>query len=899
MSADPRNGASRHNENMSETNPPRRAASSPNAQGASSARRAKNRHAKPGLDADFYAELLHIAGLQESAAAAKTVVARRDGAQRQPGALIELALAAIDSRDIPQTSQTFRTALRLCIAWLGRLVFLKLLEARLLALHDGDRAYAFLRSARIGTFAQLGALCHDVFGNGEGHPHLPRFDGAMFESADLAALGIGFAALADDAPLAPFEATALDSAPASHARNTVTYLLDFLDAFEFGFDAGTPTNASQPPHRQRIDTATLGLVFEKLNGYRDGAWYTPGRVAMMLAREAVTGAALGRFTLLEGRCCATLDQLSEQIDKDDRRDEARALLASLRVCDPAVGTGHLLVSALDELIVLKARLHLFDDAPDHALAGLRIEVVNDRLSVALPHGGALSREQQRRIDAALYREKRAIVEQNLFGVDIDADALGMARRRLAFELLAHAAYDDAGRFATLPNLAANLRQGNAVLSRVADHPTDHDTTQAFDWRTEFPALCDARGAFAGFDAVLANPPYVDSERMINEGQRALREQLARRWPSARGNWDLYIVFMELGLALTAPHGTMAFLTPDKWLAKPFGAAFRARHLDTIERIVALGRGVFEHALVDAIVTVYRRSGCEEIETSRLDPAGLTPLTLAPKRDLEAPWTLDALLSPHYAFVQRLARAHATLGELIACENACATADAYRLAPCIEEARGAFDARDHYRVVNTGTLGRYVSRWGVKPMTYLGQRYAEPVVGRARFEAAFANRYREKAAAKKVIVKGLTHLDATLDLVGDTIPGKTTLILRADDDALLKFAAAVLNGPLAAFVTRARFGASSYNGGVAFTKLMIDAIPVPRDASARADVVKCVDRLLDALRSGGHAPRSEALMREIDCALYAAYGLGEDEIALIEGDGRGASKRGNTSTQHRA
>jgi hypothetical protein len=100
----------------------------------------------------------------------------------------------------------------------------------------------------------------------------------------------------------------------------------------------------------------------------------------------------------------------------------------------------------------------------------------------------------------------------------------------------------------------------------------------------------------------------------------------------------------------------------------------------------------------------------------------------------------------------------------------------------------------------------------------------------------------------------------------------------------------LNCPLAAFVTRARFGASSYNGGVAFTKAMIDAIPVPRDANARADVVKHVDRLLEALGSADDAPRSEALAREIDSALYAAYGLEKNEIALIEGDRRGTRQR---------
>ncbi|MFX1763800.1 Eco57I restriction-modification methylase domain-containing protein [Paraburkholderia sp. A1RI-2L] len=841
---------------MPETNQPSRAKRADSAdQRSARARRTE----RAGLDADFYAGLLRIAGLQETVASGTAVVARCAPDERRPGALVELAIAGMAAREAPAPNMTnshapacspdrealvFRTALRLCIAWIGRVMFLKLLEARLLMLHERDPDYAFLRSERIATYAELDALCREVLGGGSAeagsprrYPHLPCFDGSTFEPADLAKHAVTLGSL--------------DSALPPHAHNTVADLLDFLDGFEFGFDARS--------NAKSIDAATLGLVFERLNGYRDGAWYTPESVATFLAREAITGAVPGRFNRVKGWRCTTIDQVSKSITD---HEEARTILAALRVCDPAVGTGHLLVSALDELLAVKLRLGLFDDQDDPALAGLLIEAVADRLVIARAHDETPA--QRQRIDAALYREKRAIVEHNLFGVDIDDQALGLARLRLAFELLAHAGYDDEGVFATLPDLRAHLKQGNAVLSPIAlDSP--HDTV-------------------AGFDAVIANPPYIDSERMINEGQKPLREALAQRWPSARGNWDLYIVFMELGLLLTAQHGTMAFLTPDKWLAKPFGSAFRSHHLDKIARIVALGREVFERAQIDSIVTVYRKSGTDHVETARLEGTTLTLLARVRKRELEAPWALDALLSPHYAFVRRLIRAHPTLGSLLRCENACATADAYRLAPLIDEAQDGFDARRHYRVVNTGTLGRYASRWDSKPMTYLGRRFAQPVVERPRFAATFANSYGAKANAKKVIVKGLTHLHATLDLAGDTIPGKTTLILCSNDENLLKFAAAVLNCPLAGFVTRARYGASSYNGGVAFTRAMIDALPVPADEAVRARIVRLVDALL-RLKQSGEEAQCEVLEREIDLALYAAYGLGREEIGRVECRGR--------------
>jgi hypothetical protein len=893
--------------------------------------------ASAGLDEAFYAELLHIIGLRESAAGARRTLARLAPHERMRGSLIELALARIEAHSgtdaARQEDERFALALRLCIAWISKLVFLKVLQTRWLTLHDGDPAYAFLNIGQLPTFRELEALCNALFDTGQGtqlarFAHLPRFDGSLFEPSDIDPRLLDTSALDDAVPLPLYAGTALDRATGE--LPLLAYLLDFLDAFEFstGLLARDATAS-----RRCLDASALGLVFEKLSGYRDGAWYTPGSVAMQLARPAVTRAVLNRFNRAQGWCCTSIDQLSELITD---RDEARALLDSLRICDPAVGSGHLLVSALNELVVLKVRLDLLSARDSEVLREYRVDVTADRLCVTHAHGEPLTRERDgraiRQIEAALYRVKRCIVERSLFGVDINADSVGMARLRLGIELLEYADLTAIDAHASLPNLETNIKQGNATISRfdfdaplrdaaqtVADYrettarlrapvsraqrlaesqqlkqvrealqerlphgPNDAcENATAFEWRIEFADLLAEDGRFEGFDAVIANPPYIDSERMINAGQRALREQLAQRWPSAKGNWDLYVVFMELGLALLRPGGAMAYLTPDKWLSKPFGEAFRARHLGKIERIVVLGRGVFEQARVDSIVTLYAESGTNALTTARIDGETLTELANVDKRTLEAPWALDALLSPHYAFVQRLARSHPTLGTLLPCENACATSDAYRLAPLVAEAEGRFLAERHYRVVNTGTLGRYVSRWGGKPMTYLGRLYEEPVVDRERFASTFANGYGAKAGAKKVIVKGLTRLDATLDLAGDTIPGKTTLILRSNDEELLKFAAALLNCPLLVFLIRAQFGASSYNGGVAFTKAMIDALPVPGDASVRAAIAARVSRLLVAAQSQAGAQEMTDIAREIDQALYAAFGLSAQEIDLVE------------------
>jgi hypothetical protein len=847
----------------------------------------RERARSQALDEDFYAELLHIAGLRETVLNGKPAIVRPPAHQRAGGSLVENALACIAARDGEAPSEAaeqarLNTVLPLCIVWISRLVFLKVLEARLLTLHNGDAVYGFLRTDRIRSFAELDALCNEVLGGTDAHqparfPLLPRFEGwpfAGFEPCSEQSPGVRLGTLTDGPPIPLCARSKL--ADDTRIRPPISYLLDFLDAFDFSAQPPRSTETGKP----RIDAATLGLIFERFNGYRDGAWFTPEHVAMHLCNAAIESAAIRRFNDLKAWHCETLDQLSGLIED---RDEARHIVDSLRVCDPAMGSGHLLVSALNARLALKSRLRLLTDIDGRPLDVYRFEIESDRLVITRHDGAPLScvngYEERQLLDDVLFREKRAIVQHGLYGVDINAVAVKLAQVRLWIELLEHAGYDRDGRFVQLPNLDSTIRQGNTAASRIdtAD-PIDEN---GFDWRIAFPAMLDENGAFRGFDAVVGNPPYIDSESMVRAGQQPLRERLSQRWPSAKGNWDLYVVFMELGLALLAPAGAMAYLTPDKWLSKPFGDSFRAHHLGKIERIVTLGHGVFAQARVDSIVTVYAKTGTPILTTARLDDNSLTPLTRIHKTTLGEPWRLDVLLSPHFAFVRRLEQSYATLGSLLSCENACATADAYRLKPLVEDARGGYSAARHFRVINTGTLAAFITRWGGKAMTYLGDQYLEPVVDRARFHTEFVNAYGAKASAKKVVVKGLTRLDAALDLRGDTIPGKTTLILRADNEALLKFAAAVLNCPLAAFYIRERYPSATYNGGTAFTKAMIDSVPIPRDASVRANLVARVDALLSHGHDSG-TNQVEAITREINRVLYAAFDLSETEIAVVEG-----------------
>jgi hypothetical protein len=664
------------------------------------------------------------------------------------------------------------------------------------------------------------------------------------------------------------------------------------------------------------------------------------------------------------------------------------------VCDPAVGSGHFLVSVLNEILAVKSELRILSDRSGARLKEYTVEVIDDELVVSDEDGrlheyrpGA---NESQRVQEALFKEKRFIIENCLFGVDINSNSVKICRLRLWIELLKNAYYDaETNLLQTLPNIDINIKHGNSVVSRFSiDEDLKHalkksgrtlteyrqavasyrearskaekremeelidsiksgfrteimsndpkikklkslrddynnlrsqttlfeETTaekkarvsqlaslnaainkldkqvetirnnqiyvEAFEWRFEFPEVLDDQGKFLGFDVVIANPPYIDSEKMLRDGHEDIRVHLADVYTTAKGNWDLYIVFLELGLNLLRAPGNMTFITPDKWLSKPFGDAFRTKNIGKISQITVLGRGVFEHALVDSIVTDFCTISTPRINTYILEDGEVLALNTAAKADLPEPHYLDPLLSPHYQFVKKIDLLPGRLGNLATCESACSTGDAYKIKPLVKELLGDFDPVKSFRMINTGTIGRYTSRWAIKPMTYLKAKYRLPVVDRADFSSMFPNSYGGKAGLKKIILKGLNLLDASLDLDGAVVPGKTTLILPSDDAATLKYAAAILHCPLAIFYIKSRYGSSSYNGGINFSKEMINSLPIPTDPDQKKQIVDLVDQILNRRMVDPMADIHD-LEEKINTKLYALYQLTDADIKLVE------------------
>ncbi len=245
------------------------------------------------------------------------------------------------------------------------------------------------------------------------------------------------------------------------------------------------------------------------------------------------------------------------------------------------------------------------------------------------------------------------------------------------------------------------------------------------------------------------------------------------------------------------------------------------------------------------------------------------------------FSFDFVFSNHLLFLNKIDLLSLKVGDFFECENACATSDTYKLKDFIKNNVGSV-GENYLKIINTGTIGKYVSKWGTKEMTYLGNKYLNPIVKKGDFLEQFGNSYSKKSIKPKIIIKGLTLLDSCLDEKGIFIPGKSTLIVANDNIEELKFLLGLLNSKLVIFYIKEKHPESSYNQGINFTKHMINNMPIPKISKlAQKPFIDLVDKIIQAKQDEKYEKDTTTLETKIDKMVYQLYDLTADEIDIIE------------------
>ncbi len=429
------------------------------------------------LNKDFYEELLYILGLEEQNDKGKILI-KQSHTKNSLSDALKKAYKNLDDEEV----------MALLIAWNNRILFLRLLESLLISFKHFDEE-PFLTIENFKDFNALNTLFFEVLAkkNSERLPEIkedkilqkiPYLNSSLFDKTPLELKGHEIKSL-DNKSLEIYPKSVLKKDKDYQNKKDLPllkYLFEFLRLYDFTTtpkDIKDNTNTSES---RLINPSVLGLVFEKLNGYKEGSFYTPSFITSYMCKESITPIVLDKFNQTYKIECENLTELKNYLKnsyKENKRKEYLQLLLTLRVCDPAVGSGHFLVSALNEMVWIAYELGLIASLYRHKL---RLE--NDEIIIHHTPTGEIfnykkpdsENDPHHQIQKELFELKKDIIENCLFGVDINPNSCEITKLRLWIELLKYSYYifeegKNTNNLETLPNIDINIKCANSLISR--------------------------------------------------------------------------------------------------------------------------------------------------------------------------------------------------------------------------------------------------------------------------------------------------------------------------------------------------------------------------------------------------------------------------------------------------
>ena len=437
------------------------------------------------LNKNFYDELLYILGLEENKVNGKKRIIRIQK-NRQAGSFFENIYSVLHRHNklSKEEEDNFNKVISLIIVWLNRILFLKLFENQLTGFSN-NQSLSFLKKEFIKDFDELDKLFFAVLSKKakdrlddvkKKYSFIPYLNSSLFEESDEEKKLIFISQLDSTSKIKFFEKTILKDSNGKKITgesNLLYYLYNFLNSYSFG--SLNNINTVEEQHKELISSSVLGLIFEKINGYKDGSFYTPSYITTFMAKNILEKSVIDKFNKLKNWNCKDIDDLFDQIgNSKEERIEANEIINSLRICDPSAGSGHYLVSMLNEIIRLKSELGILSDKNGKKIRDYKILIENDDLAIKTIDNEYFTYQKPKTVtenhlvQETIFLEKQKIIENCLFGVDINPNSVNICRLRLWIELLKHTYYTEDSTFEhlhTLPNIDINIKVGNSLLSK--------------------------------------------------------------------------------------------------------------------------------------------------------------------------------------------------------------------------------------------------------------------------------------------------------------------------------------------------------------------------------------------------------------------------------------------------
>ncbi|GAA9648495.1 class I SAM-dependent DNA methyltransferase [Helicobacter pylori] len=426
------------------------------------------------LNKDFYEELLYILGLEEQNEKGKILI-KPSRTQNSLSDALKKAYKNLDDEEV----------MALLIAWNNRILFLRLLESLLISFKHFEKL--FLTIENFTNFNALNTLFFEVLAkkNNERSKEIkedkilgkiPYLNSSLFDKTPLESNGHEIRLLKNERlevyPKSIFKKD--KDYQEKEDFSLLEYLFTFLHAYDFTTTPKDIKDNKNTSESRLINPSVLGLVFEKLNGYKEGSFYTPSFITSYMCKESITTIVLDKFNEKYNIECEDLKELKNYLKnsyKEDKRKEYLQLLLALRICDPAVGSGHFLVSALNEMVWIAyklgliASLHRYDLKLENDEIIIHYTLTGEIFNYKKPHS---ENDPHHQIQKELFELKKSIIENCLFGVDINPNSCEITKLRLWIELLKYSYYifeegKNTNALETLPNIDINIKCGNSLI----------------------------------------------------------------------------------------------------------------------------------------------------------------------------------------------------------------------------------------------------------------------------------------------------------------------------------------------------------------------------------------------------------------------------------------------------
>ncbi|MBM2624111.1 class I SAM-dependent DNA methyltransferase [Helicobacter pylori] len=425
------------------------------------------------LNKDFYEELLYILGLEEQNEKGKILI-KPSRTQNSLSHALKKEYKNLDDEEV----------MALLIAWNNRILFLRLLESLLISFKHFEKP--FLTIENFTNFNALNTLFFEVLAkkNNERSKEkedkilgkIPYLNSSLFDKTPLELKGHEIKRLDNESleiyPKSIFKKD--EKYKNEKALPLLEYLFTFLSVYDFTTTPKDIKDNKNTSESRLINPSVLGLVFEKLNGYKEGSFYTPSFITSYMCKESITSIVLDKFNAIYEWDCKDLEALRGKIDRDFSDQKAKEylqVLLALRICDPAVGSGHFLVSALNEMVRIAYELGLIASLYRHSLRLENDEIIilhtqtDEIFNYKKPHS---ENDPHYHIQKELFELKKSIIENCLFGVDINPNSCEITKLRLWIELLKYSYYifeegKNTNALETLPNIDINIKCANSLI----------------------------------------------------------------------------------------------------------------------------------------------------------------------------------------------------------------------------------------------------------------------------------------------------------------------------------------------------------------------------------------------------------------------------------------------------